>query len=264
MSMNEIISNALIAGIGISLIAGLLGCFVVWRRMAYFGDSLAHSALLGVGFGMLSGISDNLAIMLVAGVFAILLNHLKSKNILSTDTLLGILAHASLAFGMILLALQGEEHFDLHEFLFGDILKVSLNQIIWISIAVIVTYSLIFVNWQNLILLTINNDLAKSMGLKIYWLELMLIFLLTLIVAISVKIIGVLLITSMLIIPAATAKQCSKSPISMAILSVIVAFIAMIIGVFMSLNYNIPAGPAIVSVIVIEFMVFSFFKKIVT
>ena len=120
--------RAIIAGIGVAIITGAIGCFVVWRKMAYFGDSLAHSALLGVALGLVLGISTNLGTMIICSVFAILLIWLQQKKVLATDTLLGILAHAALSIGMVTLSLM-ERSVDLHSYLFGDILAVTNHEI---------------------------------------------------------------------------------------------------------------------------------------
>ena len=121
--------RAIIAGIGVAIITGAIGCFVVWRKMAYFGDSLAHSALLGVALGLVLGISTNLGTMIICSVFAILLIWLQQKKVLATDTLLGILAHAALSIGMVTLSLM-ERSVDLHSYLFGDILAVTNHEIL--------------------------------------------------------------------------------------------------------------------------------------
>ena len=119
--------RATIAGIGVAIIAGAIGCFVVWRKMAYFGDSLAHSALLGVALGLVLGISTNLGTIIICTLFTILLIWLQQKQILATDTLLGILAHSALSIGMVTLSLL-EKSVDLHSYLFGDILAVTTSE----------------------------------------------------------------------------------------------------------------------------------------
>lgn len=252
--MEDFIIRAIFAGIGVSFITGLLGCFVVWRKMAYFGDSLAHSALLGIVIGLLFGISNSVGILLVAFCFALLLTYLQDKQILSTDTLLGILAHGSLATGMVLISFLNNQHFDLHSFLFGDILTVTNSEVYTIYGTALLIYAVILFNWQKLILLTISPDLAGAHGINRFFLQMIFILLMTMTVAVSIKIIGVLLITSMLIIPAATARQLANSPRQMAVISVIFGIIAVIAGILLSYYFDTPSGPSIVFSGVIGFI----------
>jgi zinc transport system permease protein len=257
--MDNFIINAILAGVGVSLITGLLGCFVVWRKMAYFGDSLSHSALLGIVLGLMAGISASLGIIVVASCFAILLTYLQNKQILSTDTLLGILAHGSLATAMILISFLDNQHFDLHALLFGDILTVTKEEIYLIYTSCLIVYAVILINWQKLVLLTISVDLAGSRGINCFLMQLVFIFLMTITVAVAIKIIGVLLITSMLIIPSATARQLAKSPNQMAVISVFFGVAAVIFGILLSYYLDTPSGPSIVFASVINFiLVFAF------
>ena len=145
--MDNFIIYAIIAAIGISCITGLLGCFVVWKRMAYFGDSLAHSALLGIAIGYLFSININIGILFIAIIFSILLTYLQHKYILSTDTILGILAHGGIAIGMVMLSLSNYPNFDLHQFLFGDILTISLSEIYYIYFSLICIYAIMYFSY---------------------------------------------------------------------------------------------------------------------
>lgn len=245
---------ALIAGIGIAMIAGVMGCFVVWRRMAYFGDSLAHSSLLGLVLGLAIGISINLAIIIICSIFALLLLWLQHKKLLATDTLLGILAHCALSIGMVVISILNY-NLDLHDYLFGDILTITKSELYWIYGGGLVILTLIWHNWQSLILMTINQDLARVEGVKIFFNNLLLMFLMTIIVAVSIRAVGILLITSMLIIPAATARQLSKSPEIMAVIAAIMGIIAVCAGIFASQTFATPSGPSIVVAAVALFVI---------
>ena len=222
--------RALAAGIGVALVVGALGCFVVWRRMAYFGDSLAHSSLLGIALGLLYGVSINLGIIAVCTVFAILLVWLQHKHVLATDTLLGILAHASLSLGMVALSFLDYLQFDLHSYLFGDILTVNNTDLLWIYLGGAAVIGLLIANWEPLTLMTIHEDLAKAEGVNTFRAQLILMFLMTIVVAFSVRIVGILLITSMLIIPAATARQLARTPESMAVIASLIGVLAVVLG----------------------------------
>ena len=256
---DPLIIRAIIAGIAVAITAGVMGCFIVWRRMAYLGDSLAHSSLLGIALGLVIGVSPNIGVIISCAIFAILLLALQQRKILATDTLLGILAHSGLAIGMVVVSLM-DVNFDLHSYLFGDILSVTSNEIFWIYLGAILTLSLLCYNWSSLVLITIHQDLARSQGIKVVYINLVLTMLMTIVVALSINIIGILLITSMLIIPDASARQLAKSPQLMAVISATFGMLAVIIGVISSFYLDTPSGPTIVSVAVLIFIVVAVFR----
>ena len=241
-----------------------IGCFVVWRKMAYFGDSLAHSALLGVALGLVMGISTNLGTIIICSIFAVLLIWLQQKKILATDTLLGILAHSALSVGMVTLSLL-EKSVDLHSYLFGDILAVTSAEIYFILFGGFFVLIFLYFNWSSFVLMTIDEKLAKAEGINIVFYQLLIMLLMTVVVAVSFKIVGLLLITSLLIIPAAAARQLANSPEKMAIISSLLAVLSVTIGVYSSLYLDTPSGPSIVvasTIIFITISIFSFiFKK---
>lgn len=239
------ILRALAAGVGVAVIAGAIGCFVVWRRMAYFGDSLAHSALLGIVLGLAINVNTNLATVLLCSVFAFLLIWLQQKRVLATDTLLGILAHAGLSIGLVAISVLGQK-IDLHSYLFGDILTVTASELWWIYLGGAVVLIMLLLNWSSLVLMTIHEDLAKAENVRTFFNHVLLMLLMTIVVAVSFRIVGILLITSMLIIPAATARQLAYSPAGMAVIASLLGIVAVIGGMFGSLHFDLPSGPAIV------------------
>ena len=238
--------RALIGGIGIALAVGPLGCFVVWRRMAYFGDSLAHSALLGIAMGLLTGVGVNAGTIIVCGIFAVLLVWLQSMKILATDTLLGILAHAALSIGMVAISLLKTVRLNISDYLFGDVLAVTNGDLWWIFGGGALALITIGFLWSSLVLSTIHEDLAKAEGVNAFMVNLLFMGLMTLLIAVSSRIIGILLITSLLVIPAATARPFAKSPEGMAILAGAFGVLAVIGGLAASLEFDTPAGPSIV------------------
>lgn len=239
------ILRALAAGIGVAIIAGAIGCFVVWRRMAYFGDSLAHSALLGIVLGLAVNMNTNLATILLCSVFAFLLIWLQQKKVLATDTLLGILAHAGLSIGLVAISVLGQK-IDLHSYLFGDILTVTASELWWIYLGGAVVLVMLLLNWSSLVLMTIHEGLAKAENVPTFFNHVLLMLLMTIVVAVSFRIVGILLITSMLIIPAATARQLANSPTVMAVMASLLGIAAVIGGMLGSLHFDIPSGPSIV------------------
>lgn len=250
--MADFILHALIAGLMIATITGVMGCFIVWRRMAYFGDSLAHSALLGIAIGLISGFSMIASILLIAIIFSSLLLWLQHKSIIATDTLLGILAHGALSVAIVAMAIA-EIPVDLHGLLFGDILTVTREDLWLIAGGGSIILGVIFYNWQPLLLMTINQDLAKAEGVSTLFLQIIFLTIIATTVALSVRIVGVLLITSMLIIPAATARQFARTPTVMAVLSVIVGHLAVASGIGLSLHLNTPTGPSMVLCLAVLF-----------
>ena len=241
------IIRGILAGIAVALISGLVGCFVVWRRMSYYGESIAHSSLLGVGLGILMGIGINLGVIFTCLLFGILFLWLQQSKVLSSDTLLGVLAHLALSVGVIVISMNRVK-IDIHSFLFGDILTVTQNDLWGMYLAVLVVVIIICLNWSSLLLVTIDEDLAKAEGVNPLFINLLLTSILTIVVAVSIQIIGLLLITSMLIIPAAASRRLVNSPETMAVVATVIGILSVIIGIFLSVEIDAPSGPSIVVV----------------
>lgn len=251
---DDFFSRALIAGIGVALIAGPLGCFIVWRRLAYFGDTLSHAALLGVALAFLFEVNITLAVFAVSACVSIALLLLQRHATLSSDALLGLLAHSALALGLVVLAFMTWIRMDLMGFLFGDILAVSKMDIaiIWFGGAVVL--AILIVIWRPLFAATVSHELAEAEGMKPERANIIFMLLMAAVIAISMKIVGVLLITAMLIIPAATARRFSASPEQMAGIAAGIGAISVTGGLFGSLEWDTPAGPSIVVAAMIVFI----------
>ena len=159
--------HAMLAGIMLSVSAAPLGCFVVWRKMAYFGDAIAHSALLGVVIGLLWQLPLTLAIVPVACAVALLLAVANEKSRFSSDTLLGILAHGGLALGVTIMAMVPGLQVDLMAYLFGDILAVSSVDLVVIYMLAAVVLLVLWWRWRAFVLMTLNEELAKVQGVDV-------------------------------------------------------------------------------------------------
>ncbi len=244
--LDDFFSRALIAGAGVALVAGPLGCFIVWRRLAYFGDTLSHAALLGVALALLFEVNTTLAVFAVSVCVSLALLLLQKRATLSADALLGLLAHSALAVGLVALAFMTWVRVDLMGFLFGDILAVTSLDIavIWGGGACVLT--VLAVIWKSLFAATVNIELAQAEGMKPERANIIFMLLMATVIAISMKIVGVLLITALLIIPAAAARRFSTGPEQMAVLSALIGVAAVFIGLFGSLEWDTPAGPSIV------------------
>lgn len=244
--MPDFLLNALLAGLSLALVAGPLGSFVVWRRMAYFGDTLAHAALLGVALGFLLDVSPTLAVTVGCIVLAVLLVTLQQRQPLAADTLLGILAHSTLSLGLVAISFMHEVRVDLMAYLFGDLLAVGSRDLLWIAGGSALVLGLLAWLWRPLLALTVHEELAKVEGLPVGALRLALMLLIAVVIAVAMKIVGVLLITSLLIIPAAAAQRHARSPEQMAGGASAIGLLAVCGGLALSWFRDTPAGPSIV------------------
>lgn len=252
--LDDFFTRAVVAGVGLALTTGPLGCFIIWRRMAYFGDTIAHSALLGVALSLLFQFNLTIAVFLVAATVSILLLFLQRRQALSADALLGILSHATLAIGLVMVAFMTWVRIDLIAFLFGDILAVTQSDIDLIWGGGVLVLGAIAYLWRPLLAATVNPELAEAEGLRPERARLFFMLLMAVVIAIAMKIVGIMLITSLLIIPAATARRLSTTPEMMAVLASLIGAIAVAGGLFGSLRYDTPSGPSIVVAALILFI----------
>ena len=252
--LDDFFYRALIAGIGIALVTGPLGCFVVWRRLSFFGDTLAHSALLGVILSVSFDINISLSIFVVSSLVALLLLKLQKTTYLANDALLGLLSHSSLAIGLVVLGFLSFIRFDIMGVLFGDILSVNINDLlaIWLGGALILL--VLWFIWKPLFASTVNYELAEAEGMKPERMNAIFTILLAALIAIAIKMVGLLLITGMLIIPTAMARNLSNNPRQMVILSIVGGLLSVLIGLYASFEINTSSGPTIVTVALILFI----------
>ena len=251
--LDDFFIRALIAGIGIALVTGPLGCFIIWRRLSFFGDTLSHAALLGVTMAVFFEINIAFSVFLISSVVALILIKLQKNTKLPGDALLGLLAHSSLAVGLVVIGFLTSIRFDVMGLLFGDILAVNQNDLllIWIGGAFILLI-LKFI-WKPLFASTVNHELAEAEGMEPNKFNAIFTVLMAAVIAISIKIVGLLLITGMLIMPAAMGRNLSNNPQQMVKLSVIGGLLSVIIGLFSSLELNTPSGPSIITAALILF-----------
>ncbi|MFN0116207.1 MAG: iron chelate uptake ABC transporter family permease subunit [Paracoccaceae bacterium] len=244
--MPEFLLRAGLAGIGLTLAAGPLGSFVVWRRMAYFGDATAHASILGVALALASGLPLYAGTVMVALAMALAVSALAARGH-GIDTVLGVLAHSALAFGLVAVSFLPGVRTDLTAFLFGDILAVSWADVVTVWVGALVVAGLLAWRWQGLLTATLNEELAQASGLNPGVERLVLTVALALVVAVSIKIVGALLIAAMLIVPAAAARRWARTPEGMAAGAMLAGAAAVVAGLFLSLRLDTPAGPSIVA-----------------
>ena len=251
--------RALVAGLGVAIVTGPLGCFVIWRRLSYFGDTLSHSALLGVTLAYSLELNIALSVFLISSIIALILLKLQKRTNLPGDALLGLLAHSSLAVGLVVIGFLTFIRFDIMGLLFGDILAVTTKDIVLIwagGLLILLTLKLI---WKPLFASTVNYELAEAEGLNPERAKAIFTILMAAIIAVSIKMVGLLLITGMLIIPAALARNLSDNPKQMILFSIIGGLLSVVIGLFSSLEFNTPSGPSIIAAALLLFIL-SLFK----
>lgn len=260
--LDDFMTRATLAGVGVACAAAPLGSFVVWRRMAYFGDATAHAAVLGVALALAFQISVFTGAVLVALLMALTVTFLTGRGY-AMDTLLGVMAHSALAFGLVAVSFLSGIRIDLMAYLFGDILAVSKTDlaIIWGGAALVV--ALMVWRWSALLTSTLNEDLAYASGVNPKREQLVLTLALAITVAVAIKVVGVLLIAAMLIVPAAAARPISRTPEAMAVTAGGIGAMSVIAGLQLALVLDTPAGPTIVCTAAITFVVISLASSVV-
>lgn len=245
INFQDFMWRALFAGVGIAIFAAPLGCLMVWRRMAYLSDTLSHAALLGVAIGFFLKLPIPLGILGTAFLVAMVLWLFRLNRGITTDTLLTILTHASLALGLVLISLVPTARLDLMSYLVGDILTVTVQGLIWIYVGGIGILVGVTTYWQTFITTTVHEELALIEGVPVAKTRFILLLLMAVFVAISMQFIGVLLLSALLIIPAATARFLARTPEQMVLFSAVAGIISVVIGLLLSLLGDLPAGPSI-------------------
>ncbi|MCY4460184.1 MAG: metal ABC transporter permease [Albidovulum sp.] len=253
--LDDFFTRALIAGIGLALVTGPAGCFVVWRRLAYFGETIAHSALLGVAVAILLDVNFVFGILVCACAIVLVMFYLERSDTLPADTILGLLCHSSLAVGLVALAFFPNVRLNLHGLLFGDILGVSRFDLIVVWAGGAVALGVLWWLWRPLLAATVNVDLAAVAGLRPERTHLIFGFLVAAVIAVAIKIVGVLLIVALLVVPAATVRRFSTSPERMAVAATIVGVASVVGGLYSSATFDTPSGPSIVVTALVVFVI---------
>lgn len=249
---DDFLTRAALAGFGLSLATGPLGSFVVWRRMAYFGDATAHAAVLGVALSFAVGAPVYLGILIVSLAMAVTVAQLSGRG-QGSDTVLGVLAHSALAFGLVAASLLTSLRINLEAWLFGDILFVTRGDLLAVWGGALVVVALLVTRWNALLTATLNEELARSAGISPARERLVLTLALAMTVAVSIKIVGALLIAALLIIPAATARRFARTPEAMALIATGASLAAVALGLTASVQFDTPAGPSIVAAAAVLF-----------
>ena len=241
--------RALLAGLGLAVVAAPLGCFVVWRRMAYYGEAVAQAGLIGIAVGLAFSLNLTASVLIVTLAVSILLVALGRQQLVPFDSLLGLLAHAALAIGVILASLVRGPQLDLMAFLFGDIFAISAADLKWIYVGGALALAALVYVWRPLLSISVHEDLAAAEGTPVERVKFIFVLVLALVVAIAIKIVGVLLTIAFLIMPAAAARPLSETPEQMALFAAIFGSLSVALGLFLSVSLDTPGGPSIVLVL---------------
>ncbi len=258
--LDDFLVRAALAGVGTALAAGALGCFVIWRRMAYFGDAMAHAAVLGVALSLAFSMSIFAGVIITALGMAVLFLVFTGKG-QSADATLGVLAHGGLALGLVAIALVPGQNLSLDAYLFGDVLNVSRGDLAVIWGGSLIVGGVLWWNWSGLLTATLSPDLAYAAGIDPRRKELIITLLLALVVAVAIKVVGALLITALLIIPAATARRFGRTPELMAIAASTIGVLAALGGLQGALIFDTPVGPSMVVAATLMFAAAMLFRR---
>ncbi|MBK6288003.1 MAG: metal ABC transporter permease [Gammaproteobacteria bacterium] len=244
--MDEFLLRALAAGIGVATIAGALGCFLVWRRMAFFGDTLSHSALLGIALGLFLGIDITLAALLLCAMVAVAFARLQRTRLLGSDTLLGVIAHGTLAAGIIAVTVLAPRRANIESYLFGDLLAVGANELQLVYGVGFIAALLGALFWRPWLAIAVDEELAQIEGIAVERLKLLQMLAIAALIAVAMNVVGVLLVTALLVIPPAAARAFARSPEQMAAGGAVLGSLSVVAGLLMSWYADTPAGPSVV------------------
>ena len=259
MILDDFFWRAVIAGMGVAILAGPLGCFVIWRRMSYLGDTMAHSALLGIALGIFLEVDLIFGVFVVVIAVAMILFIFQRQKQLANDAVLGTLSHASLAMGVLAISLMSWVNVDLMGYLFGDILAVDMTDLYWIYGGGLLIMLIFLWLWRPLLALTFDSELAQAEGVPVIRVQLIFMLLIAAVIALSMKIIGILLVTSLLIIPVSAARRFSRTPEQMALGGALIGMASVGLGLWASLQIDTPSGPSIVIAAVLFFFAANLF-----
>lgn len=259
--MDDFLLRALSAGIIVAILCGSLGVFILWRRMAYFGDTVSHASILGVSLGLLMGVSVSFGVIATSIAVALAMLLLRRNHRFSNDTVLGVLAHSALSLGLVLMVFIEGQQIDLNAWLFGDILAVTTIDLMVLAVVGIVLLIVLKLIWRPLLSMSVSEDLARVEGVNVAGIGLTYTLLVALTIAVGIKVIGALLISSMLIIPAAAARNLARSPEAMIFYSVGIGVVSVLLGLSSSYFWDTPAGPSIVVAATCLFIVLQMLPK---
>lgn len=242
----DFMGRALLAAVGMGCISSVMGCFLLWRRMAFFGDAMAHAAVLGVALGTILSLNVYLFIAIICVVAAVIVGLLQQRSRIPVDTWLAAISYTALALGIIVISKTKGIRIDPEAILFGDILSVSRQDLAWIYSAVVLVWGVIILRWQELMMLTLDEELALTAGVPVSALRLTFTFCLAVVTAVGIKASGALLLPALMILPAAAMARFARSPEVMVLGATAISLLSSALGILGSFHFDTPSGPTIV------------------
>ena len=261
MFQYDFMKNAFLASILIAPLFALLGTMAVNNKMAFFSDALGHSAFTGIGLGVLLGMEDPLLAMLAFGIFlGLVITKVKSANMVSSDTVISVFSSAAMALGIVILSASGG-FAKYSSYLIGDILTVGRNDLFMIGIVLVAAYILWAVLYNQLLLLSINRSLAASRGVKVMLVENIFVMMVAVAVMVSIRWVGILMINSLLILPAAAARNITRTSRSYHWTATVFALVSSVVGLGISYTFGTSAGATMVLTAAVLFFITYFIGK---
>ncbi len=250
----DFMQRAFIAGIIIAILASVSGTFVVLRRYSMISETLAHSALVGVAVGLVAGFNPLWMAVIVAILAAWLIEYLRSEFALYSDAVLAILLSGSLAIAVIIVSLGGAFNNSLFSYLFGSILSVSYEDVVTISIFGSIALALLLMFSKELYFIAYDEEVAKTSGIKVKLLNFLLVSVVAVIIALSIRVVGSLLIGALMVIPTISALQYKQGFFKTGLISMFIALLAVIAGMILSYHFSLPSGATIVLCVLVIFI----------
>ncbi|WP_343377602.1 iron chelate uptake ABC transporter family permease subunit [Buchnera aphidicola (Formosaphis micheliae)] len=254
--ITELFLQGWLAGMLLTLVTGPLGSFIVWRRMTFLSDTLSHSSLLGLAGGIFFNINPFYMVLFLLLILSLFIVILEQDLYLSLDLILGIMTNSAVSLSMIIFnCISEKDRIDVSNYFFGNLLKITLFDVVMVAMIITIILLILYIYWNKILLCSINPELAIIEGVNIFKIRLIFMFITTLTIIIAIKLIGSLIITSLLIMPAAIAKRFSSSPEQMAILATIIGMFGMTSGIIISILFSFPISSSIVLSLLIFFVI---------
>jgi zinc transport system permease protein len=244
--LDDFLVRSVIAGLIMVVIAAPMGCLMVWQRLAFLSDTLGHAAVMGVGLGLLLEVTPVFGVLAVALLIVFSLNRVNSFNSALSETTLAIISHTGLAGGIILVGLLPAQSVNLEAILFGDLLATTSADLIRLLITTVVLLLLLLHHWRSFVAVSVSREIAQAEGIEVRKVQFLMYIMIALLVAVMMKVMGVLLIAAMLVIPTTSARLFSRSPEQMVAVSAFYGLGALVGGISSSFQFDWQTGPAIV------------------
>ena len=243
---DDFLVRSVLAGLIMILIAAPMGCLIVWQRLAFLGDTLGHAAVLGVGIGLMLEVKPIFGVLLIVVLLVVSLSRVSSFNNALTETTLAIIAHTGLAGGIILLGFVSDRSINLEAILFGDLLAISLDDLKALFFTTLILLAGLVIHWRSFVALSVSREIAQAEGIEVKKTQFLMYTMIALLVAVMIKVMGVLLIAAMLVIPTTSARLFSRGPEQMVVLSGFFGLGALFGGLAGSFHLDWQTGPSIV------------------